>query len=102
MKTVQVKIREHKLVERMIDIVLPYYYKHEIYLDDYTHHIYGKIDGNITTTIQEGIYTNDRTTFEVEKENWSGDGCYITDEHKSNELEYNKAKERLETFFNCL
>ncbi len=102
MKTVQVKIRERKFVERTIDVVFPYYYKHKLFMDGYTHHIYGKIGSEITTTIQEGIYDDGRLNFEIEKEKWNSDGSYFTDEHKSTELEYNKAKERLETFFNCL
>ena len=102
MEKVTIKVREHKTIQRTIEVVLPYYYKHEIYGDDYTHHIYGKIGSKVETTIQEGIYYDGRKNFEIEEEKWDGSGSYFADEHKSNEQEYNKAKERLEAFFNCL
>jgi len=40
--------------------------------------------------------------YEIEKEKWTGDGSYFSDRHKSTEVEYNKVKERLKEFFNCL
>ena len=89
------EIRKHKWETEIIDVKLPYYYIH--HLDTQT--IYGMINSKKTTTICE---VDDGQKYEIEQEDFDGDGSYFTDIHKSDADTYNKAKQRLINFINCL
>ena len=104
MTKIKVKLREHKVIETETEIEIPFYYKHKLYMDGYSHHIYGKIDGINDTTIQEKIYDNigKPTSYELETEKWDKHGSYMTEDHKSYKQEYDKAKKRLSDFFSCI
>lgn len=102
MAKTKITVREHITTKKKIEVELPYYYKHDLYSDYGDSVIYGKIDGEITTSIHEKEDPYGKISYEIEKEKWDGDGSYFTDEHTSTEVEYNKAKERLKEFFNCL
>ncbi len=102
MAKTKITVRRHITTEKEIEIDLPYYYKHDLYSDYGDSIIYGRIDGEITTSIHEKEDQYGKISYEIEKEKWGSDGSYFTDEHKSTEVEYNKAKERLKEFFNCL
>ena len=102
MANTKIIIREHITTEKEIEVDLPYYYKHDLYSDYGDSVIYGRIDGKITTSIHEKEDQYGKITYEIEKEKWGGDGSYFAGEHKSTEVEYNKVKERLKEFFNCL
>jgi len=102
MAKTKITVRKNITTEKKIEVELPYYYKHDLYSDYGDSVIYGKIDGKTTTSIHEKIDQYGKTSYEIEKGKWSGDGSYFTDEYNSTELEYNKAKERLQEFFNCL
>jgi hypothetical protein len=84
---------EYIPTEKEIEINIPYYYKHN-YSNEYGKYIiYGCIDGKMTTSIREKSMG-----YEVAIEEWKGDSSYFTDGYKSTEVEYNKAKERLNKF----
>jgi len=83
--------------EAIIDIEFPFYYKHDLMLDEADVVIYGKIEENKTTSIHVSHDYNGRNSFELEIENdpASHFSSYMTDEYKSNEDEYLKAKSKL-------
>lgn len=97
MEKTKITVREHITTEKEIEVYLPYYYKHDLYSDSV---IYGRIDGKMATTIHEKQDQYGKISYDIEKGIWSGDGSYFSDGHKSTEVEYNKAKERLKDFFN--
>lgn len=81
-----------------IEIDLPYYYKHDLMLDEADVVIYGKVEEARCTTIRIGhSYRSDSNEFElsVEDRPASAYGCYMTDEFKSSEDEYLGAKAEL-------
>lgn len=88
--------------KRSINISLPYYYKHDLMLDEMDSVIFGKIEAEKTTTIQiTDHYLNSAVEYElkVEKCTPNRHACYLTDEYKSSEIEYLSAKEKM---FNAL
>lgn len=102
MAKTKITIRKHVTTQTEIEVDLPYYYKHDLSDDHGDSIIYGRIDGEISTAIHENESVYGDVKYEIEKEKWTGDGSYFSDDHKSTELEYNKVKERLKKFFNCL
>ncbi len=84
---------EHK---ETVEIDLPYYFKHDLMLDDEDVVIYGKVEEKQCTTIKVS-YGSRRNEFELNIENWpaSAYGGYMTDEYKSTEAEYLAAKAKL-------
>ena len=80
-----------------IEIELPYYYKHDLLLDDTDSVIYGKIEEKQCTKIRVHDNYQGSVSFEleVEKIGAASAACYMTDEYKSNEAEYLDAKAKL-------
>lgn len=87
MKLEIMKTTRHK---ETVEIDLPYYYKHDLMLDDCDVVIYGKIEEARSTRITIGHHGRDRDNFEIEVENFpaASYGSYMTDEYKSSEAEY--------------
>ena len=102
MAKTKITVRKHITTEKEIEVDLPYYYKHDLYSDYGDSVIYGRIDGKMATSIHEIKDQYGEISYDIKKQRWAGDGSYFTDEHNSTEVEYNKAKERLKEFFNCL
>ena len=89
--------REVKKTET-IDIEFPYYYKHDLSSDEEDVVIYGKIDEKKHTSIKIGKRYWDQSIefeLEIEERGAASLACYMTDEHKSSETEYNAAKNKL-------
>jgi hypothetical protein len=83
--------------KEIIEIEFPYYYKHDLMLDESDSVIYGKIEEEKHTAIQ---ISNDyrgaeEFSVEVEKRKAVTLDCYLTDEYKSDEAEYLAAKTKL-------
>lgn len=81
-----------------IEIDLPYYFKHNLGLDEADVVIYGKVDENRCANIKIGYgYGSHSHEFElsIEDRPASAYGCYMTDDYKSSEAEYLAAKAKL-------
>lgn len=102
MAKTKITIINHVTTQTEIEVDLPYYYKHDFSSEYGDSIIYGRIDGKINTTIHEKENIHGAIKYEIEKEKWTGDGSYFANDYNSTEDEYNKAKERLKEFFNCL
>lgn len=92
------KLKITKQIEQteVVDIELPYYYKHDLLLDYADVVIYGKIEENKCTHIKIDR-GRDELVFELSTQSKPAAqyGCYITDEYKSSEAEYLAAKVKL-------
>lgn len=77
-----------------VEVTLPYFYKHDLMLDECDSVIYGKIDEKERRSIQI-THQGNKTHVEIErnKVDWHNVGFYLADEYKSNAEEYAKAKE---------
>lgn len=81
-----------------VEIELPYYYKHDLMLDEADVVIYGKVEEKRCTTIKVSYgYSSRSTEFElsIEDRQAAAYGCYMADEYKSSEAEYLAAKAKL-------
>lgn len=83
-----------------IEIEFPYYYKHNLMLDESDSIIYGKIEEKKCTSIQISYsYRDHETSFKLEIQTGpcvlSDNNCYMTDKYKSTEAEYLEAKTKL-------
>lgn len=89
-------IRKVDRVE-IIDIELPYYYKHDLMSDYSDSVIYGKIEEKLHTAIKVSYEYKGGIIFELESEkrNAAAMACYMTDEFKSSETEYLAAKAKM-------
>lgn len=88
-----IEIEKTVQVRETVEVVFPYFYKHDLMLDDCDSVIYGKIDEKEKRSIQ--ITTRrKKISVEIERENvnWNSIGCYLADEYKSNAEEYAAAK----------
>ena len=99
----KVEIKETVSVVKTIDVDLPYYYKHDFDMMTGDCVLYGKIESDKATTIQEGGTYQGAIKYEVEIEEHlsiktSGLSGYFNDEYKSNESEFLEAKERMMEF----
>lgn len=100
----KLKIKRQIEKEEEVDIEFPYYYKHDLMLDEMDTVIYGKIEENKTTSIHITHNWNGRNSFEleIEEEPASYFSSYMTDKYKSNETEYlNARKELIDAVNNC-
>lgn len=102
MKT-KIKIIKQIQQEEIIEIELPYYYKHDLNLDFEDSIIYGKIGENFHISIQESKNNDGKEIYEIEKEIYpsienSGYSCYFEDKYKSNKKEFEAVKERCLNF----
>ena len=99
----EIKLIKHIRQEVVVDVELPYYFKHDL-SDDYSESIiYGKIEEKLYTTIHETESWDGRKSYEIEKEEHEsiasrGLSSYFEDEHKSNKREYEEARERCSFF----
>ena len=101
------KIKLIKLIpqEAIIDVELPYYYKHDLMNDYGESTIYGKIEEKLHTSIHETERYYSREAYEIEKKEHysianSGLATYFEDEHQSSREEFEAAKQRCLTFLN--
>lgn len=101
------KIEITETVEKVsvIDVELPYYYKHDLMSDYGDSVIYGKIEAKLHTAIQETENYDGERKFEIEKEEHSeiknsGLASYFGKEHQSNQKEFEAAKQRCMLFVN--
>lgn len=81
-----------------VEIDLPYYYIHDLMLDEADVIIYGKVEEKRCTSIIIGhSYGSHNNEFElsIEDRPASAYGSYMTDEYKSSEAEYLAAKAKL-------
>lgn len=91
--------------EVIIEVELPYYFKHDL-SDDYSESIiYGKIEEKLYTTIRETKRYAEEETYEIEKEKHisialRGLSSYFEDEHLSSREEFEAVKERCLLFLN--
>ena len=88
-------IRTTKTKE-LVEIDLPYFYRHDLDLVDVDCAIYGKIGERWHTSVK--VYTDSfigsrRFTVEKEPTDWGRLSCYLADEYKSNATEYEGAKQ---------
>ena len=101
----EIKIKRLIPQEEIIEVELPYYYKHDL-SDDYGDSIiYGKIEEKLHTSIHEIERYHGKETYEIEKEKHhsienSGLSSYFEDEHQSNKEEFEAVKERCLSFLN--
>lgn len=93
----KIEIEETSKKKKIVEIELPYFYKHVIDLEHGEVVIFGKIEEKKHTTISEkenGV--NFEYELEVEEiKNFINLSSYFSDEHKSNEAEFIYAKTRL-------
>ena len=103
----QIEITKYVPQIEIIEAELPYYYKHDLNLDNYGESvIYGKIDDIQCTSIQETNDYNGKEKYEIEKEKYhsikySGLNSYFGEKYKSNKEEFEAAKERCLLFLNA-
>lgn len=91
----RVEVTKTIKIKETVDITLPYYYKHDLILDEGDFVIYGKIDEKEHVSIKLSVlYRSDVRGVEVEKQatKWQSVSCYLEDEYRSNLEEYEQAK----------
>lgn len=100
------KVEITKTVKKIeeIDIELPYYYKHDLESEYSDSVIYGKIELNSSSSIQETEDRYGEKCYEIKKEEYSyiknsGLASYFNEEYKSNKKEFEDVKLRCLSFF---
>ena len=83
----------------IIEIELPYYYKHDLTSDYGKSVIYGKIEEKVCTSIQETQKYDGEDQYEIESQEHhsiknSGLASYFNEEHKSSKEEFEAVKLR--------
>ena len=101
----QVEITKQIPQVEIIEVELPYYYKHDLMSDYDDSVIYGKIEEKLCTTIQETKNYDGEKKYEIEKEEHhsiknSGLSSYFDKKHKSNKEEFEAVKLRCLSFLN--
>lgn len=101
----QVEITKQITQLEIIEVELPYYYKHDLMSDYGDSVIYGKIEEKLCTSIQETKNYDGEEKYEIEKEEHysiknSGLSCYFDTKHKSSKEEFESVKERCLSFLN--
>ncbi len=91
--------------EEIIEVELPYYFKHDLEGDYGESIIYGKIEDKLYTTIHETIRYDGKVAYEIEREKHHsienrGLAEYFEDEHQSSREEFEAVKERCLSFLN--
>jgi hypothetical protein len=102
----QIEIEELVKQSKIIEFELPYYYKQDLSDDDGETFLYGRLDEDKCTEIQVRYDDNEtsyETSYEISKNSFfsiknSGYTCYIKDKYKCNEVEFEDAKKRAQTF----
>lgn len=91
------KIIAEKKVFEEIEVCIPFYFTHYASGDTFSCTIYGKIDKHETLRIHYSeSYTDHIKRYEVEVKSASpqSHSCYMKDEYKSSESEFNAARDR--------
>ena len=101
----QVEITKQVQQVEIIEVELPYYYKHDLMSDYGNSVIYGKIEEKLCTSIQENKNYDGEEKYEIEKEEHhsiknSGLSSYFDKKYKSNKEEFEAVKERCMSFLN--
>jgi hypothetical protein len=97
-KTMKLEVMRDVKQKETIEIEFPYYYKHDLMMDDSDSVIYGKVEERRQTTIHLSYdYRSKERSFELEINDIHAAAlaCYMTDEHKSSEAEYLAAKAKM-------
>jgi hypothetical protein len=94
---------EKVVLKETITIQTPFYYKHDLMLDECDSVIYGKVtDDCIVTVHKSERYSRDETEFEFNKElrpHFQSSKSYLTeDEYRSNKEEYESVIEEMKRF----
>lgn len=103
----QIEITKEIQQIEVIEVELPYYYKHDLISDHNDSVIYGKIEENTCTSIQETKNYDGDEKYEIEKEEYysiknSGFSCYFDEKFKSTKEEFELVKKRCTAFLsNC-
>lgn len=100
-----IEIIETTRQKKTIFIEFPYYYEHDLMIDDGDSIIYGKIEEGFHTTIHENesYNWNLKWTYEIEQEKILSFGAlssYFDPKFKSSKDQYEKAKQRAFEFLN--
>lgn len=95
----QVEIKKQVTQIEIINIELPYYYKYDLMSDYGDNIIYGKIEKDFHVAIKENKNYDGKCEYEIEREEHdsikeSGLSCYFDKKYLSNQLEFEKAKNR--------
>lgn len=95
----QIEITKQVPQVDIIEVELPYYYKHDLMSDHGDSVIYGKIEEKLCTSIQESKDYAGESKYEITKAKHfsikkSGLAPYFDKEHKSSQEEFEEAKER--------
>lgn len=101
----QIEITERIEQVRIIDIELPYYYKFDLSEDRSNDVIYGKIEAQKHSSVQER--KSDADSFELETEEYNsikqtGLANYFQPKYKSSKEEYEAVKQRALDFLKTL
>jgi hypothetical protein len=99
-----INVEIEKIVSKeIVTIQTPFYYKHDLMLDECDSVIYGKVTDECIVTIQKTErYARNETEFEFTKEanpHFQSSRTYLTEEeHKSSKEEYDSAIEEMKQF----
>lgn len=97
----KIEITKSVQTKEIIDIELPYYFKHDLMLDNSNCIAYGKIEESKCTTITLHEYYEDNSIeyeLEIKKVHPAQFGCYggyMIEKHKSCESDFIKAKDEM-------
>lgn len=95
----KIKIKEYIKKEKEIEITFPYYYKHDLMLDECDCVVYGKyIDDKWAYSITERNNYRGKLSYEVEYDRH--DDSYYKEKYKSTKEEYENAKGRALKYIN--
>ena len=103
----KIEIAKKTTQVEVIEVELPYYYRHDLVSDYSTSVIYGKIEEKISTSIQETKSFTGTQKYEIEKEEHSsikdsGLGSYFEESHKSTQKEFEEVRQRCQSFIDSL
>ncbi len=101
----KISITEEVSTVKIIDVDLPYFYKHDLMTQYGDSVIYGRIEETLHTSIQETLNFDGSVTYEIEKEDHdsiknTGLASYFKSQYSSNQNEFEQVKERCLIFLN--
>lgn len=88
----QLEITRTESVREVIEIEFPYYYKHDLMLDESDAVIYGKVTVSNHTSIRVSKGRSLEYELNLDKLPAQHYGCYMVDKYKSSESEFLAAK----------
>ena len=92
----KVEVTRTTKTKEMVEVNLPYFYRHDVDLDYGNYVIFGKIDEDWHRSVKIRLhYLSGLRAVEIESEftHWDRLSCYLADEYKSNATEYERAKQ---------